>query len=130
MADLDEPLPGEGKPEQFSKDEQKKFDEESQVRTAVGNVYTFVRTRNINKNISGFTFDHYIDEALRDIRGSEVELAAGAGQGRAIRDAAGLAFDIRPGKLEALEKLKATFLLTFAAAMKMAEEADSQAEAK
>lgn len=73
--------------------------EVEQARTVVADVYTFVRSQEINRTIASFTFDHYIDEAKNRIKG----------EGRQIRDAAGESFDIRPAKLEALEKLETEF---------------------
>lgn len=69
------------------------------ARTVVADVYTFVRGQEANRTIASFTLDHYIDEAKRRIKG----------EGREIRSAAGEAFDIRPTKLEALEKLETEF---------------------
>ena len=38
------------------------------LRIAIGNTYTFIRSRELNKSLSGYTFDHYIDEAKRAIK--------------------------------------------------------------
>ena len=73
------------------------------VRRIVADVYTFVRSQEINRTIGGFTFDHYIDEAKRRIGGT----------GRAIRNAAGEAFDQRPTKLELLDSLEEEFRASF-----------------
>jgi len=73
------------------------------VRRVVADVYTFVRSQEINRTIGSFTFDHYIDEAKRRIKGT----------GRAIRNAAGESFDQRPTKLEFLDSLEAEFRASF-----------------
>jgi hypothetical protein len=69
------------------------------ARTVVADVYTFVRAQESNRTIASFTLDHYIDEAKRRIKG----------EGRQVRSASGESIDIRPTKLEALEKLEAEF---------------------
>lgn len=69
------------------------------IRTVVANVFTFVRSQEINRTISSFTFDHYLDEAKRKIKG----------EGRQLRNAAGEVSGVRPSKLEALEALENEF---------------------
>jgi hypothetical protein len=44
--------------------------ESDKIRTALGNTYTFVRSREFNKTVIGYTFDHYIDAAMRSIKDS------------------------------------------------------------
>lgn len=73
--------------------------EVDRVRVVMADTYTFVRSQEINRTIASFTFDHYIDEAKRQIKGV----------GRQLRDASGEAYDVRPTKLEALERLETEF---------------------
>lgn len=73
------------------------------IRTIVANVFTFVRSQEINRTISSFTFDHYITEAKRRIKG----------EGRQLRNAAGEVYGVRPSKLEALEALETEFNESF-----------------
>jgi hypothetical protein len=88
--------------------------EVERIRTVVADVYTFVRSSEINRTIGAFTFDHYIDEAKRKIKG----------EGRAIRDAAGEATDVRPTKLAVLESLEKAFTDSFAVIEEMAKKKD------
>jgi len=92
--------------------------EVDRVRIIVADVYTFVRSQEINRTIAGFTFDHYIDEAKRQIKG----------EGVSIRDAAGTAFGLRPTKLEALERLETQFRETLSVAERLAKQAEEQEE--
>lgn len=73
--------------------------EEEQLRTIIADTYVFVRSAEINKTIASFTFDHYIDEAKRQIKEDRILRSAlnpeGVGK--------------RPSKLAALEKLEADF---------------------
>lgn len=106
MADL---LPGEQKADG---QDIRKVD---RVRRVVADVYTFVRSQEINRTIGSFTFDHYIDEAKRLIKG----------EGRALRDASGQVDDIRPSKLELIETLEEEFNATLATAEDLAKKVDS-----
>ena len=100
--------------------------EVDRVRIVVADVYTFVRSQEINRTIASFTLDHYIDEAKRQIKG----------EGRQLRNAAGEAYNVRPTKLEALNRLETEFTKSFslmedlakAASDLTAEEAKSDAE--
>lgn len=126
-------LPGEPDPDQISEEDAKKQRENQRVRKALADVYTFVRSREINVAVSSFTFDHYIKEAIEEIKGTDVTLDQPSGtsttkMGRAIRDAAGRAFDIRPSKLETLESMKESFSEMYDAAVKLAEDADEETE--
>lgn len=88
-----------------------------QIRRSVADTYTFVRSREINATIASFTFDHYIDEAKRLIKGD----------GRLLRDASGqdsLAVGTRPTQLESLASIQEAFEKAFEDAKKIAEEAD------
>ena len=77
--------------------------EVERVRSIVARVYTFVRSSEINRTIGSFTFDHYVDEAKRKIKGP----------GRQIRDASGTSFDTRPTKLEVITNLEKEFRDSF-----------------
>jgi len=71
-----------------------------EIRATLANAYTFVRSVEINKTISSFTFDHYIDEAKREIKEDRILRSASDpnnGLGK------------RMGKLSALEKLERDF---------------------
>ncbi len=91
--------------------------ENDEIRRTIADVYTFVRSREINKAISSFTFDHYIDERKREIKGERIIRSAsrpGEGVGR------------RPCQLDALSKLEEDFNKGFAKAKKMAEQAETK----
>lgn len=89
---------------------------DAELRAVLANTYTFVRSAEINKTISGFTFDHYIDEAKRAIK-----------EERILRTASNPAEGIgkRQAKLPALEKLENDFKNSLAKMRKMAETKDS-----
>lgn len=89
--------------------------EVERIRNIVAAVYTFVRAAEVNRTIASFTFDHYIDEEKRAIKG----------EGRAIRDAAGEAFDKRPTKLEIIENLEKEFRSSYTTIEKMAKKKDA-----
>lgn len=42
------------------------------LRSVLSDTYTFVRSAEVNKTILSFTFDHYIDEAMRRIKEDRV----------------------------------------------------------
>jgi hypothetical protein len=107
-----------------SADDKKKLEEDGKLRSILASVYTFVRSRELNKNIAAFTFDHYIAEAIKSIRGAEVSINEETKQGRGIRDAAGEVIGIRPSKLEELEKLEAEFKANLPAMQKKAQDAE------
>lgn len=91
--------------------------ETDEIRRTIADVYTFVRSREINKAISSFTLDHYIEERKREIKGQRV-----------IRSASrpGEGVDRRPAQLDAISKLEEDFKKSFTKAKKLA----LQAEAK
>ena len=136
MADEDDKvLAGESSPDQEAQQETAEKSEQNQrVRNAIGDVYTFVRSREINETLSSFPFDHYIQEAMEDIRGTLFTLDSSASTGgnigpslpgRAVRDAAGHNVARRPAKLQALEELKSKFMDMWDAAKELAEKADT-----
>src|SRR6478735_6460682 len=105
MADSD-PVPGETSATITDEDRS------DQVRQVIADVYTFVRSREINKTIASFTFDHYIDEAKRSIKGDRIiRSASDPGQG----------LGVRPSRLDSIVKLEEDFNNTFDTAKKVAE---------
>ncbi len=105
MAEL---LPGE----QVAEGQDKR--EVDRVRKVIADTYTFVRSQEFNRTIASYTFDHYIEFAKQRIKGT----------GRQIRNASGQTLDLRPTKLETLEKLESEFRSTLEQARSMAESAD------
>jgi len=91
------------------------LEESDKVRAIVAATYTFVRSAEINRTIASFTLDHYIDEAKRAIKS----------EGRAVRNAAGESFDLRPSKLDALLSLEKQFTDSFAVIEALAKKADT-----
>jgi len=87
-----------------------------EVRSALANAYTFVRSREINKTISGFTFDHYIDEAKRSLK-----------EDRILRSAASPAEGVgrRLSKMSMLEKVERDFNNAMAKARELAKQNDA-----
>jgi hypothetical protein len=101
-----------------SADELQKSD---QIRRAIADTYTFVRSMEINQTIASFTLDHYIDEAKRQIKGDD----------RALQDASGedsLAIGTRPTQLEALASIQQAFNDAFEDAKTLAQEADQKSQ--
>ncbi len=85
---------------------------DNQLRSAIADTYTFVRSREINKTIAAFTFDHYIDEAKRRIKEDRVlRTASDPNQGSGTR----------PSQLAALQKLQTDFGNAFEQAKKKAQ---------
>ena len=105
--------------------ETQKAAEVRKVRRVVADVYTFVRSQEINRTLSGFTMDHYIEEAKREIKGETVTIGGIDQTGRALRGAGGEAFGIRPSKLDALTSLEDEFQATLGTAKTMAEAAEA-----
>ncbi len=87
-----------------------------EVRTVLSDTYTFVRSAEINKTILSFTFDHYIDEAKREIK-----------EDRIIRSAADPITEIgrRLSKLNSLAKLEQDFSNSLEKIRKLAEAKDA-----
>lgn len=102
-----------------SADELQKSD---QIRRAIADTYTFVRSREINKTIASFTLDHYISEAMMQIKGQDRQLSDASGQDS-------LAVGTRPTQLEALASIQQAFNDAFDAAKKLAEAADKKGQA-
>ena len=94
--------------------QQRRTDEE--VRTALANTYTFVRSREINKTIASFTFDHFIDEAKRSIK-----------EDRLLRSASSPAEGVgrRLSKLSELAKIETDFKNAMAKARELAKANDA-----
>ena len=112
----DDPLAGEVKSAGVTPANQKELDEDERIRKTIADVYTFVRSQEINRTLASFTFDHYIDEAIRRLRG----------EGRQVRNAAGEVLETKPPALEALQKLKTDFEAIFEKAKEKAKQADSE----
>lgn len=89
--------------------------ENDELRRTVADVYTFVRSVDINKTISAFTLDHYIDEAKRKIKEDRV-LRSASDPGKGV--------GTRPSQLTALEKLEETFGKAFEKMSALALKAD------
>jgi dsDNA-specific endonuclease/ATPase MutS2 len=97
---------------------QQETNEVDELRRVVGDVYTFVRSREINKTIASFTLDHYIDERKRAIKGERIiRSAANPGDG----------IDRRLAQLDAISKLEDAFNKSFDKLTKLAETASSKA---
>lgn len=95
MADIDETI------QQFKNpatvEEQRTNDE---LREILADTYTFVRSAEVNKTINSFTFDHYIDEAKRELKEDTIlRSASSPSQG----------IGKRPSKISSLEKLENSF---------------------
>lgn len=75
--------------------EKKQAKKEQAGLQSLADIYTFVRSTEINRTIANKTFDHFIKEAIEKIS-SENEL----------KDAAGAVVATRPSKLEALNRLE------------------------
>lgn len=94
--------------------------ESEQVRRTIADVYTFVRSAEINRTIASFTLDHYLDEAKRKIKEDRLLRSAANPEG----------IGSRPSQLSALEKLEADFDKVFAKAKEMAEKVGAVPEEK
>ena len=87
---------------------------DDQIRRTLADVYTFVRAAEINKTISSFSLDHYIDEAKRRIKDDRVlRSASNPSKGTGTR----------PSQLDALTKLEETFNKVYDQAKEMADKA-------
>lgn len=93
------------------------LNKQDQIRQALADTYTFVRSREINTTIASFTLDHYISEAMMQIKGDDRQLVDASGQDS-------LAVGTRPTQLEALATLQQAFNDAFSAAQKLAQKAD------
>lgn len=113
MADDDAPVPAELVESKATEAERKA---DAELRSIIADTYTFVRSAEINKTISSFTFDHYIDEAKRAIK-----------EDRILRSASDPVTGIgkRLSKLSALEKLEQDFKNSLSKLRKMAEAKDA-----
>lgn len=113
MADDDAPVPADMVESKATVEERKA---DAELRAVLADTYTFVRSREINKTIASFTFDHYIDEAKREIKEDRVLRSASdpvTGIGR------------RASKLAALEKLEQDFKKSLEKLKKLAEAKDA-----
>lgn len=89
------------------------------MRSVLANTYTFVRSAELTKAIFSFTFDHYIDEAKRELK-----------EDRVLRSASNPAEGVgkRPAKITALEKLEIDFKNSLVNMRKLAETKDASAK--
>lgn len=113
MADDNTPIPAELVETKSSTLDRKA---DAELRAILGDTYTFVRSREINKTILSFTFDHYIDEAKRDIKEDRILRSASdpnTGVGK------------RPAKLTAVQTLEQDFNNAMSKLQKVAEAADA-----
>ena len=86
-----------------------------ELRATLADVYSFVRSREVNRQVASYTLDHYITEEMQRIKGP----------GRELRDAAGLDAGLgsRPTQLEALKKLQDAFNNNLSSLRSMADRA-------
>lgn len=91
-----------------------------QLRETLANVYTFVRSQEINRVIGGFTFDHYIDEAKNRLKGPGRSLLDAAGQVISSDQTVGS----RPSQLEYLSIIQTRFNNSYQELLKQAKKAD------
>lgn len=91
---------------------------DAQMRIVLSDTYTFVRSSEINKTISGFTFDHYIAEAKNALK-----------EDRVLRSASNPAVGVgkRQAQIPALEKLETDFNNSLDNMKKLAEAKDASA---
>lgn len=93
--------------------------EQDELRRTLADVYTFVRSAEMNKTVSSFTLDHYIDEAKRRIKEDRVlRSASDPGKGVGTRSA----------QLTSLEKLEETFNKSFEKMAALATKADKDTQ--
>lgn len=95
-----------------------------QVRTTLADVYTFVRSREVNRQIASFTLDHYIEEAKARLNGADRQLTDASG--KPISATKGLG--TRPSQLSSLKSLRSSFSSAKSQLEKLAEKADSAAK--
>ncbi len=88
------------------------------MRAVLSSTYAFVRSAEINKTISGFTFDHYIDEAKRSLKDDRI-------LGSASNSTTGIGK--RQAQITALETLETNFNNSMASMRKLAEAKDTSA---
>lgn len=101
-----------------------KSDQSDSIRRTLGDVYTFVRSQEVNRQIASYTLDHYIDEAKSKIKGGTTLRDA---TGSSV-DASGTSFGTRPTQLEALTKLEQDFNAGFNEMQKLADALDAEAQ--
>jgi hypothetical protein len=88
------------------------------LRKVLADTYTFVRSAEINKTISSFTFDHYIDEAKRAIKEDRILRTAANPDG----------FGSRSSKISALTKLQTDFTNALSKLQELAKAKDAKAK--
>lgn len=99
----------------LTKQEQEQADKADELRKKMAAVHAQVRAAEYTKTVSAFTYDHYIDEQKRKLKG----------EGRKIRDAGGNVIDGRSSSLEQLSKLETDFNSALSEATKLAQSGDT-----
>lgn len=85
------------------------------IRNALADTYSFVRGAEVNKTISSFTLDHYIDAAMRKIKDTRVLQAANGPSG---------GIGTRPSQLDTLTKLQQDFDAAYSSASQSAQQSN------
>lgn len=118
--------PGEELPDSGpTREEMEKLTEADKLREVLSQVYVFVRSQEINRVIAAFTFDHYIDEAKRLLKGTAYVRAA---DGRPlIVDQEQNQYEVRPSLLDEMLLVKSLFTTFYDAMLKTAQAADQKA---
>lgn len=92
--------------------------EVDRVREVVAEVHAFVRSRELNRTVSSFTLDHYIEQRKARIRGNA----------RSTRTASGQPLDLRASQLEQLDTLEESFRAVYRVAEELARAAEDDRE--
>jgi len=95
----------------------KKAAQQDELRKVLADIYTFVRSREVNSHVASFTLDHYIAEAKVAIKGT-IALTDASGS---TTNAQGKAFGSRLALLDSLNKLEEDFNANFEELKKYAE---------
>ncbi len=85
--------------------------EGDEIRRSIADTYTFVRSAELNRTVSSFTLDHYIDEAKRRIKDPRI-LRAASDPTKGV--------GTRPSKLDTLTRLEEDFNKSFNKAVQIA----------
>jgi hypothetical protein len=101
---------------------QKELEDLEKQQRALGNIYTFVRSTEITKAIGMFTFDHYIDEAKRVIKGVGRQVVDAAGQPVSTSPK----ISVRPSQLQYLDDIEKEFTDLYQTLKDLAAKADQE----
>ena len=116
--------PGEELPDSGPTPEMLKLTEADKLREVLSQVYVFVRSQEINRVVAAFTFDHYIDEAKRLLKGTSYVRAA---DGRPlIVDQEQNQYEVRPSLLDELQSMKSLFDTFYESMKKTAQAVDKK----